>query len=49
MIVSDSANSNWGLAIDVVNKVISQAIEAEYKSCQSAILCDYFKGHIKRG
>ena len=47
MIVSDRANSNWGLAIDVVDKMISPAIEAEDKSCQSAILCDYCKGHRK--
>ena len=48
MIVSASANSNWELTIDIVNKVIAPAIEAEYTSCQSSILCDNFKGHRKK-
>ena len=48
MVVSDSANSNWELTIDIVDKVIAPAIEAEDKSRQNSILCDDFKGHIKK-
>ena len=48
MVLLDSMNSNWELTIDIVDKLISPSIEAEDISCQSAILCDDYKGHIKK-
>ena len=48
MVLSDSANSNWELTIDIFNKLIAPYIEAEDTSCQSAIFCDGFKGRGKK-
>ena len=48
MVVLDSASSNLRLTTDIVYKVIAPAIEAEYTSFQSAILCDGFKVHSKK-
>ena len=48
MVVSDSANLNRELNIDIVDKVIAPSIEAENTSHQSAILCDTFRGCRKK-
>ena len=48
IVVSDSANSNWELTIDIVDKLTAQSIEAEDTSCQSSILCDNFKSRIQK-
>jgi hypothetical protein len=48
MTVSETANSNWELTIDVIDKVIAPAISASNKECQSTIMCDDFKGHSKK-
>ena len=48
ILVSDSENSKWEFTIDIVEKVIAPAIEAKYTSCQSARLCDNFKGNRKK-
>ena len=48
MVVSDSANLNRELNIDIVEKVIAPSIEAENTSHQSAILCDTFRGCRKK-
>ena len=36
------------MTIDIVEKLVLPTIEAEDISCQSAILCDDYKGHIKK-
>eukprot|EP00957_Ditylum_brightwellii_P194653 14827556-Ditylum_brightwellii.AAC.1 len=47
MTVSETANSNWKLTVEVVDRVIAPDIAAASESIQSYILCDDFKGHNK--
>ena len=48
MVVSYSANSNWGFTIDIVDKLIAPYIESEDTWYKISILCDDFKDNRKK-